>query len=145
MSFNVREISPAKPEFLLIPDLSSDSHDKMQGFASVPSLPYALSDFDIAQVKSECLKYISTISKCPLHALEDLDGDTSKIVRRSLAAVWRFLGANLAARQASTLLPTFTEFQDANQRNRVTSYAMLSSYTGHYMPWDETSVSARNL
>jgi hypothetical protein len=145
MSFSVREISPVNPKFLLIPDLSSDSHDNMQSFASVPSLPYALSDFDINQVKSECLKYISNISKCPLHVLEILDGDTSKIVWRSLAAVWRFLGANLAARQAGTLLSTFTKTRKSNQQNRTVSYTTLSSYTGHYIPWDETSTSARNL
>lgn len=105
MSFVVREIGPANPGFLLLPDLSSDSHDKMQSFASVPSLPYALSDYNIDKVKSECLKYINTISKCPLHVLEILDGNTSKIVWRSLEAVWQFLRSNLAARQAGTDFP----------------------------------------
>jgi hypothetical protein len=103
MSLKVREISLANPDFLLLPDLSSDANDDMQGVASVPSLPYALSDFDINQVKSECLKYINAISKCPPHLLEILDGNTSKIVWRSLDAVWRFLGTNLAARQVSPL------------------------------------------
>ena len=111
MSFKVREISLANPDFLLIPDLSTDSHDRMQDFASVPSLPYALSDYNIDEVKSECLKYIKSISKCPLHILEDLDENTSAIVWRSLEAVLRFLRANLEARQVGTYISPFMKKQ----------------------------------
>jgi hypothetical protein len=104
MSYVVREIWLPYPDFLLLPDLSSDSHDGMQGFAPIPSLPYTISDYNIDEVKSECQRYINTISKCPLHLIEKLDGDTSVIVWRSLEAVWRFLGMSLAARQANALL-----------------------------------------
>jgi hypothetical protein len=107
MSFAVREIWLPDPDLLRIPDLSSDTHDRMQGYASIPSLPYALSNYNIHEVKAECLRYINTISKCPIHLLEQLEGNTSIIVWRSLEAVWHFLRTSLTARQADTLLPMF--------------------------------------
>lgn len=109
MSFFTREIWQPNPEFLQLPDLSSDTHDRLQAFASVSSLPYALSDYDIARVRSECLRYINTISKCPIHLLEKLDGDASAVLWRSLEAVWNFLSMNLAARQAYTPLEMRTK------------------------------------
>ncbi len=107
MSFVVREIWLPDPEFLRLPDISSDSQGQMQGYDSIPSLPYAISDYDIDQVKSECLSYINTISKCPLHLLERLDENTPVIVWRSLEAVWCFLRMNRVARQAETQLSMF--------------------------------------
>jgi hypothetical protein len=107
MSFVVREIWLPDPDLLRIPDLSSDTHDRIQGYASIPSLPYALSDYNIHEVKAECLRYINTISKCPIHLLEQLEGNTSIIAWRSLEAVWRFLRTSLKARQADTLLSMF--------------------------------------
>jgi hypothetical protein len=103
MSFVTREIWQPNPEFLQLPDLASETHDRMQEYASVPSLPYALSDYNILEVKSECLRYINTISKLPIYLLQDLEENPSAIVRQSLEAVWRFLRRNMAARQADPL------------------------------------------
>lgn len=102
MSFHVREIWRPDSDFLLLPDLASDSHDRMQRFAFVSSLPYALSDDNIGEVKTECRRYIKGISKSPSQALDTIQGNTSAIVWRSLQAIMQFLRMNLTARQANT-------------------------------------------
>ena len=109
MSFFVREIWLLDPAFLRLPDLSSDSHDRMQEYASIPSLPYALSDYVIDAVKSECRRYIDTICKFPLHLLEKVEGNTPVVVWKSLEAIWRFLSISLAARQAYPLFPILSK------------------------------------
>jgi hypothetical protein len=97
----VREICPANQDFLLLPDLMSEIKDQEQGFASTLTLQYAWFDSGIEQLKPKCLEYIKNISRCPFHILLNMTGNTSKVIWRSLEAVWNYLRASPIARQAS--------------------------------------------
>jgi hypothetical protein len=102
ISLEVRQIRPVNQDFLLLPYMTSDSNDKMQSFASLRGLEYAIYDYGIDQVKSLCLEYINTVSKFPVKRLENATVNTSNIIWRSLEAIRGFLKENRVVRKAST-------------------------------------------
>lgn len=103
ISMKVRQIHVANRDFLLLPDLTSESNDLKQSIAAVPSLPYALDNSGIDQAEPTCREYIDTICKHPLDDFENMKGTTSKIIWRLLKSILHFLRVNRIARQASIL------------------------------------------
>jgi hypothetical protein len=103
MLLKVREVHTPNQDVLLLPDLIS-SNDQDRNYASMPTLQYALHEFEIDQVKLKCLEYILILSNCSLEHAETVIGDTPKIILKSLEYIRCFVVANLAARRVSNFV-----------------------------------------
>lgn len=101
MSLVAHEIYSVDQNCLLVSDLAVQPKDQTQSFATRETLPYGYNN-DIELLKSRCLEYINTVSKCPLNTAETIIGDTSGIIWEVLRATCRFEQVNPVAKKAST-------------------------------------------
>jgi hypothetical protein len=113
----VREICLVNQDLLLLPDVTSDSNDQEQSFASLPSLPYAISDFSVEKIRPKCLDFITSLSNCQVEDLEEEHEDTAKIIWPLLKAIWRFL----VTREASICSHPLVTMGETNRQIRMSS------------------------
>jgi hypothetical protein len=80
------EFIPPNPEFLLVADLTPETNDHMQAFATVRTLQYGLREYNVDQVKQKCRDHFEAISN-PRKILED----RSTLRCKLLLAICRFV------------------------------------------------------
>jgi hypothetical protein len=89
------EFIPPNPEFLFVADLTPETNDHMQAFATVRTLQYGLRDYNVDQVKQKCRAHFEAISN-PRKILED----RSTLRCKLLLAICRFVEAVPDSEQA---------------------------------------------
>jgi hypothetical protein len=100
-TLRVYELHSTNPDSFLAFDFTSQSDNPMEGFNSIPSLPYGLDELGTSLLNHKCLQYIDTISEISFDAGVTIIGDTSEIVWKTLGAIQRYQQANRAMQQAS--------------------------------------------
>jgi len=89
------EFIPPNQEFLLVSDLTPETNDYMQTFATVRTLQYGLREYNVGQIKQKCKDHIEAISNP-----RNIMGDRSTLGYKILLAICRFLEAVPASKQA---------------------------------------------
>jgi hypothetical protein len=102
MPLPVHEIYSADQDYLLVPDLASESRDNVQSFATRPSLQYGIYNRPIDNLKQICSEYINGVSKYSIDPADIIPGDTSGIIWKVLEAISRFAQAKPVVKMAST-------------------------------------------
>jgi len=101
MTLRVHELLSTNQDSFLAFDFTSQSDNPMEGFSSIPTLPYGLDKLGTSLLNHKCLQYINTISKFSFDAGVTIVGDTSEIVWKTLGAIQRYQQANPGMQQAS--------------------------------------------
>jgi hypothetical protein len=86
-------------EFLLVSDLTPETNDHMQTFATVGTLQYGLRDYNVDQTKQKCRDHIEAISNP-----RSIMGDRSTLRCKLLLTICRFLEAVPISKQARIYL-----------------------------------------
>lgn len=103
MSLDVCEIVSTSPDCFLVPNMDFELNGKALSVSYAPTLCFGIYNISENRLKKRILDYFNMVSKNPLDASE-ITGDTSKIVWKTLGAVFRFQQTNPIAQKASTFL-----------------------------------------
>ena len=112
------EFTSPDDDFLLVSDLTSKSNDHLQSFATIPTLPVAMHNYDPRQLKPIILEHIKAISLS-----DKIPGNTFTV--KLLKRICRFREANPSLEGACIYSSTFIEPKANHNKNDLLLKAIM--------------------